>query len=138
VMQATVVPGRNLLFISHLVAKAQPGDEVWIGVHAGDRAIYSDCRSEFIITLGAAVLGAYEVLLVAPFINMTKADIAEEGDDLGVPFEMTWSCYEGGEIHCGRCGTCVERREALHLAKVADRTEYADQHFWEQVVAGVK
>ena len=61
-----------------------------------------------------------------PFVNLKKADICKLGNDLSVPFTKTWSCYKGGEHHCGRCGTCIERREAFHLAGVEDRTPYRD------------
>lgn len=133
-MVATVVQGRNLLFASTLVSLAAQGDEVWLGVHAGDHAIYPDCRRSFIDPLEEAILAAYGVELVAPFVGMSKADIAAEGTRLGAPFASTWSCYEGGKVHCGRCGTCVERAEAFHVAGVSDPTEYADNEFWREAV----
>lgn len=133
-MVATVVQGRNLLFASTLVSMASANDEVWLGVHAGDHAIYPDCRPSFIDPLAQAVAAAYDVEVVAPFVGMSKADIAAEGAKLGVPFASTWSCYEGGKVHCGRCGTCVERAEAFHVAGVPDPTEYADAEFWRGTV----
>lgn len=134
-MRATVVQGRNLIFASLLVGQTQPGDQVWLGVHTGDHAIYPDCRPTFTDPLRDAVAAAYTVDLVTPFIDMDKAAIAKLGDELRVPYELTWSCYEGGERHCGRCGTCVERAEAFFLAGVKDPTDYADPDFWKQAVA---
>jgi 7-cyano-7-deazaguanine synthase len=97
-----------------------------IAAHSGDHAIYPDCREEFMRAMGDAIrLGTYaEVELLRPFIDRTKADIARRGAELGVDFSRTWSCYVGGETHCGECGTCVERREAFQLAGLADPTEY--------------
>lgn len=134
-MAATVVQGRNLLFATMLVCRAQPGDQVWLGVHAGDHAVYPDCRPEFVEPLRTAVLAAYGVTLQTPFIDMSKAAIGALGAELGVPYRLTWSCYEGNEAHCGRCGTCVERAEAFHLAGVDDPTVYADPDFWRAEVA---
>jgi 7-cyano-7-deazaguanine synthase len=133
-MTATVVQGRNLLFVAQLVGLAQPQDEVWVGVHAGDHAIYADCRPAFVEPLAAAVQHGYGVTLRAPFLTMTKAQIAQRGGVLDVPYGLTWSCYEGGESHCGRCGTCVERAEAFHLAGVDDPTHYADPGYWRTQV----
>lgn len=134
-MAATVVQGRNLMFATMLVCRAQPGDRVWLGVHAGDHAIYPDCRPDFVEPLALAVRNAYGVILEAPFIRRTKAEIAAIGGALNVPYRLTWSCYEGSEVHCGRCGTCVERAEAFHLAGIDDPTIYADPDFWRAEVA---
>lgn len=131
-MAATVVPNRNavMLSIAYAIAVAEHAEEVAIGVHAGDHAVYPDCRPEFIRAFDAmqrvavAGFGHPALALNAPFVTWSKADIAREGARLGVPFELTWSCYKGEHIHCGRCGTCMERREALHLAGVADLTVY--------------
>jgi len=128
-MEATVVNGRNLLFASAIVAQTQPGDEVWLGVHAGDHAIYPDCRPEFVNPLKETV-ATYGVNLQTPFLPITKAAIASLGHNLGAPLNLTWSCYAGGTLHCGRCGTCVERAEAFHLAGVPDPTDYADPDYW--------
>jgi 7-cyano-7-deazaguanine synthase len=97
-----------------------------IAAHAGDHTIYPDCREAFMRAMSDAVrLGTYAgIEILRPFIDMTKADIAARGYELGVDFSLTWSCYKGGEIHCGTCGTCVERREAFLLAGIADPTEY--------------
>lgn len=134
-MRQTIVTGRNLLFASTLVAMAQPGDHVWLGVHAGDHAIYPDCRPEFWRPLKAAVLGAYEVTIRTPFLTLDKTGIVRLGAHLKAPLAQTWSCYKGGDQHCGRCGTCVERAEAFALAHVPDWTGYADPDFWKTATA---
>lgn len=97
-----------------------------IAAHAGDHAIYPDCREDFMGAMADAIrLGTYaDVALLRPFISMTKSEIARRGHELGVDFSMTWSCYVGGETHCGECGTCVERREAFLLARLKDPTKY--------------
>lgn len=128
-MKQTVVQGRNLLFLSTLVGLTKPGDTVALGVHAGDHAVYPDCRPTFVNGMRTVLYDAYEVKLYAPFLDQTKADIAAIAVNLGAPVELTWSCYEGGDLHCGRCGTCVERIEAFLLAGVADPTTYADPDF---------
>jgi 7-cyano-7-deazaguanine synthase len=131
-MRATVVPNRNALMldVATALAVATGADAVATGVHAGDHAVYPDCRPEFVLAYermarianeGFAVDG-FRVL--APFVDSTKADIAALGESLGVPWADTWSCYQGAAVHCGRCGTCVERREAFQLAGVADPTAY--------------
>lgn len=131
-MRATVVPNRNAIMLSVAVgvAVARKAGLVAVGVHAGDHPIYPDCRPAFIdafdrmervATQGFAVDG---FAVRAPFVHKTKADICALGAHLGVPFEDTWSCYHGGELHCGRCGTCVERREAFEVAGVPDPTVY--------------
>lgn len=135
-MSATVVSGRNLMFVSGLVGMAQPGDEVWLGVHGGDHFIYPDCRPSFAGPLGEAIAAAYDIELVTPFIKGDKTTVALTfGSGDARLIAMTWSCYEGGEIHCGRCGTCVERIEAFDLAGVLDLTDYEDSNFWREVVA---
>lgn len=129
-MKLTVVPNRNMVLLSVAAAYAiaQGAERVAYAAHAGDHAIYPDCRPEFV----AAVRGAlslcdwHPVELYAPLMDKTKADIARIGADLGVPFELTWTCYKGGgKAHCGKCGSCTERREAFQLAGVPDPTEYA-------------
>lgn len=136
-MRITVVPNRNaiMLAIATGIAVANGSDLVATGVHSGDHFIYPDCRPEFIEAINEAfILGteghaADGFHVEAPFVHISKADIAEMGSELGVPYELTWSCYKGGEIHCGRCGTCVERIEAFRLAGVKDPTEYAEIDF---------
>ena len=132
-MKATVVPNRNMLLLATATAWAisTGSDAVAYGAHAGDHAIYPDCRPQFVAAMAAVMkLCDYKPIeLLAPFISLTKADIVKLGAELAVPFEKTWSCYQGGDIHCGRCGTCVERIEAFQLAGIYDATEYEDRAF---------
>jgi 7-cyano-7-deazaguanine synthase len=127
-MKQTVVPFRNGIMLSIAAGFAESADAegLVIAAHAGDHAIYPDCREEFMKAMGDAIqLGTYEeISLLRPFIGMRKEEIARRGVELGVDFSQTWSCYKGGEIHCGRCGTCVERKEAFTLAGLPDPTEY--------------
>lgn len=138
-MQTTVVPNRNAIFltIAFGVAAGEHSSAVAAAVHAGDHFIYPDCRPEFVEAFRAmqttALEGVSDVDFYAPYVHIAKADIARIGADFGVPFEKTWSCYKGGERHCGRCGTCVERLEAFYLAGVEDRTEYEDPDYWREV-----
>jgi len=131
-MRATVVPNRNAIMLSIAwgLACSNGADVLACGVHAGDHHIYPDCRPEFIEQLGQALLTGTvghrkeRLSLIAPFVNKTKTDIAAIGGELGVPFEHTWTCYEGGEVHCGKCGACTERKEAFRDSGVPDPTEY--------------
>ncbi len=127
-MRRTVVPFRNGVMLSVAAGFAESGgaEGLVIAAHTGDRTIYPDCREDFMKAMGDAIrLGTYAGLrLLRPFIASDKAAIAAEGARLGVDFARTWSCYQGGEIHCGRCGTCVERREAFQRAGLADPTPY--------------
>jgi 7-cyano-7-deazaguanine synthase len=129
-MKQTVVPFRNgiMLSIAAGVAESVEATGVVIAAHSGDHAIYPDCREPFMQAMGDAIrLGTYAgVRVLRPFIAMSKGEIAARGAALGVDFAQTWSCYKGGEIHCGRCGTCVERREAFQVAGLHDPTQYAD------------
>jgi 7-cyano-7-deazaguanine synthase len=133
-MRQTVVPNRNamMLTIATTAAVALNASVVATAVHAGDHAVYPDCRPEFIHAFGAAMLAANDGFLhknfavFAPFVHMDKADIVAVGYELDVPFVDTWSYYRGDEHHCGTCGTCVERREAFHLVDVPDPTLYTD------------
>lgn len=128
-MRRTVVPFRNgiLLAVAAGLAESRGADGLVIAAHAGDHAIYPDCREDFMRPMAEAVeAGTYaRVRLLRPFIDWSKADIVRRGTELGVDFGSTWSCYVGGDVHCGQCGTCVERREAFHLAGVRDPTAYA-------------
>jgi 7-cyano-7-deazaguanine synthase len=130
-MKATVVPNRNavMLSVGFALAVAHGADGVAFGAHAGDHAVYPDCRPAFVDAFQAmqdvATEGFGAPRLLAPFIHRTKADIARLGADLRVPWADTWSCYQGGVVHCGRCGTCRERLEAFALAGADDPTEYA-------------
>jgi len=138
-MAATVVPNRNamLLSVAYAVAVAERAGVVALGVHAGDHPVYPDCRPDFIGAFSRMEYVATEgyahpgLLLLAPFVYKSKADVVRIGSELGVPFAETWSCYKGGDRHCGRCGTCVERREAFRLAEIPDPTEYEDRGFAE-------
>lgn len=165
-MKATVVPNRNMIMLSIAagVAVNMKAQAIGIGVHAGDHFIYPDCRPEFLqvtesaILLGNEGFGSFEdhkatdarlrSFIYAPFIRQSKTDIAYRAIELGVPIHMTWSCYKGGDKHCGRCGTCVERLEAIngasdlwseclalspsrkHEEPFVDQTEYEDSEFW--------
>jgi 7-cyano-7-deazaguanine synthase len=135
-MSLTVVPGRNAVFLSAAAGLAATLglDQVQAAVHAGDHPIYPDCRPEFMTALGQALRLGYDVALRTPFVTYTKAQIAFLATEYGAPVALSWSCYEGGERHCGRCGTCVERAEAFHLAGAPDPTDYADRDFWRQAV----
>jgi 7-cyano-7-deazaguanine synthase len=131
-MAVTVVPNRNaiMLSIAYGVAVAREARIVATAVHAGDHYVYPDCRPQFVEAFDAMERKAVEgfgdpdLRLHTPFVHKTKAEIVEIGTSLGVPYEDTWSCYEGGEIHCGLCGTCNERKEAFQLANVPDPTKY--------------
>lgn len=128
-MKQTVVPNRNMIFLALATAFAISSkcDSVAYAAHSGDHAIYPDCRKDFADAMEAAVslCDWTPICLMRPFVNMTKADVVRKGHDLDVPFRETWSCYQGHTIHCGECGTCVERREAFVLAGVPDPTCYA-------------
>ena len=130
-MKQTVVPFRNAIMLSIACGFAESvgADGLVIAAHSGDHAIYPDCREDFMAAMGEAMrLGTYAgVQLMRPFIALTKAQIATEGSRLGVDFARTWSCYKGGAIHCGKCGTCVERREAFAVAGLADPTVYESE-----------
>lgn len=127
-MKSTVVPFRNgiMLSIACGIAESRGLKYVMIANHAGDHAIYPDCRSSFIASMKEAMIqGTYEgVTIKAPYTDLTKVDIAKRGAEIGVDYTHTYSCYKGGDIHCGRCGTCIERKEAFQLANVQDPTEY--------------
>jgi 7-cyano-7-deazaguanine synthase len=135
-MRATVVPNRNAIFASIMigVASARGAELVGLGVHAGDHFVYPDCRPRFIealVTLELIALEGFNTPEIhAPFMHWTKADIATHAAEIGAPLHLSWSCYAGGDIHCGRCGTCTERAEAFHLAGVTDPTEYESPDFW--------
>lgn len=141
-MKVTVVPNRNaiMLTVAFGLAAARNLDAVATAVHGGDHFIYPDCRpgftESFEIMQKHALDGYADVSLYTPFVHRSKADIVAQGHRCGTPFAQTWSCYKGGALQCGRCGTCVERREAFHLAGIEDPTEYADPDFWQTAVAG--
>ena len=127
-MKSTVVPFRNgvMLSIAAGFAESLGAQGIVIAAHTGDHAIYPDCREDFMKAMADAIrLGTdARIEVLSPFITMTKAGIAQRGHELGVDFLKTWSCYKGGEVHCGECGTCVERREAFLVAGIPDPTSY--------------
>lgn len=127
-MRQTVVPFRNgiMMGIGAGFAESLGAQGLVIAAHAGDHAIYPDCREAFMQSMGEAIrLGTYrQVEVIRPFIAMRKAEIARRGEEAGVDFSQTWSCYKGGDRHCGRCGTCIERREAFIVAGIPDPTVY--------------
>ena len=129
-MKSTVVPFRNGIMLSIAVGIAESNSlrRVLIANHGGDHAIYPDCRPEFITAIDAAAkAGTYvDVAIEAPYTNISKTDIARRGKSLAIDYSETWSCYKGGQVHCCTCGTCVERKEALREAGIADPTVYLD------------
>lgn len=131
-MRATVVPNRNAVLanVAVSVAVAERAGTLALGMHAGDHFIYPDCRPAFLKALGDLVAVANEGFptptVEAPFIHWSKTDIAAHGIMLGAPLDISWSCYKGGERHCGTCGTCYERREAFREAGLTDPTDYLD------------
>ncbi|MCI5085507.1 MAG: 7-cyano-7-deazaguanine synthase QueC [Rhodovulum sp.] len=138
-MRITVVPNRNaiMLTVAYGIAAAHRDDAVATAVHGGDHFIYPDCRPEFTrafeVMQNHALDGYADVSLLTPFVDIPKAEIVTIGARHNVPFGDTWSCYKGGENHCGRCGTCVERREAFAIAGVGDPTTYDDPDYWRSV-----
>ncbi len=127
-MKSTVVPFRNGIMLAIAVGLAESNGlkKVFIANHSGDHSIYPDCRPEFIAAIdSAAKAGTYEkIAIAAPYTNISKADIARRGKALGIDYTETWSCYKGGLHHCGKCGTCVERKEAMMQAGIIDETIY--------------
>jgi 7-cyano-7-deazaguanine synthase len=151
-MKATVVPNRNMIMSSIAAgyAVALGAEFMALGVHAGDHFIYPDCRPRFFNTLNAAIVYGNEGFgpipetseyavpiqyVETPFITLTKSMIAARAKELDIDVSMTWSCYKGGQLHCGKCGTCVERLEALYDADINDQTVYEDDSYWKAVTA---
>lgn len=130
-MKSTVVPFRNgiMLAIACGLAESRGLKKVLIANHAGDHAIYPDCRATFIDAMNQAMAyGTYEhINIFAPYTSFSKTDIAKVGKALGIDYSKTYSCYKGGDKHCGKCGTCVERKEALRDAGIDDPTEYEEE-----------
>lgn len=141
-MRITVVPNRNAMMLNIAIAHAVSvgASVVFTGVHAGDHAVYPDCRPEFIEQMTKLARIANEGFIdkdfriFAPFVTWTKAEIAEHGQRIGVDWNCTWTCYKGGDIHCGRCSTCLERIEAFSVAGVLDPVEYADLSYYNDLV----
>lgn len=129
-MKATIVPNRNMVLLALANAYAQSigADLVTYAAHGGDHAIYPDCREDFVEAMDRAFFRSSwnPPRLTAPFLHMDKTAVVKLGAELNVPFHLTWSCYQGRALHCGRCGTCVERREAFALAGVDDPTGYEE------------
>lgn len=127
-MKSTVVPFRNgiMLAIAAGLANSHDLKAVMMANHSGDHAIYPDCRPEFVAAMGRAISTGTgdEVELLAPYTTLSKAEIAKIGARLGIDYSLTWSCYKGLEYHCGECGTCRERRQALRDAGIEDTTIY--------------
>ncbi len=140
-MKATVVPNRNMIMASIAAGYAVSigADKLVFGVHGGDHFIYPDCRTAFFTSLQATILEGNEgfvdsnFTVYTPYIANTKNDIALDAFRLRVPIQATWSCYKGGEIHCGTCGTCVERLEAIASTGIEDPTEYQNNEYWKKV-----
>lgn len=130
-MKSTVVPFRNgiMLSIACGLAESRNLDTVLIANHGGDHAIYPDCRAEFMDAMSSAMMrGTYKhVRVLAPYTTLTKGQIAIIGKNLGVNYALTYSCYKGKEKHCGKCGTCIERKEAMQYANIQDPTEYEEE-----------
>lgn len=132
-MKSTVVPFRNGIMLAAAagLAESRGLKRVMIANHNGDHALYPDCRESFINAMSAAMqAGTYEGITVfAPYTNMTKTQIAMRGKKLGLDYSSTYSCYKGGVHHCGVCGTCRERRQALAEAGIVDNTIYEDNQY---------
>jgi 7-cyano-7-deazaguanine synthase len=138
-MRQTIVPNRNSIMaaIAIGIAVNEQADHVALGIHAGDHYIYPDCRPTFATTLeqhakvaNAGFLPDHFTILT-PFVDMTKGEIVAQGATIGVPYDRTWSCYKGGDTHCGACGTCFERREAFADAGVIDPTNYVTRPHYD-------
>lgn len=128
-MKSTVVPFRNgiLLSVAAGFAESVGAEGLVIAAHSGDHAIYPDCREDFLAPMSQAIsAGTYaDVQVLRPFVSLRKEDIAARGAELDVDYTHTWSCYKGHDLHCGKCGTCVERKEAFALANLTDPTIYS-------------
>ncbi|MDE6443208.1 MAG: 7-cyano-7-deazaguanine synthase QueC [Muribaculaceae bacterium] len=129
-MKSTVVPFRNgiMLSIACGLAESRGLKHVMMANHGGDHSIYPDCRPDFVEAMSDAMkYGTYDgITIEAAFTHITKGDIAALGKRIGVDYSHTYSCYKGEEKHCGKCGTCVERKEAMAQAGIDDPTEYEE------------
>lgn len=127
-MRLTMVPNRNMIFLSLAIGYAISikSQDVYYAAQAGDRAIYPDCRKEFVAAMKqvAKLCGYNEIRVHAPFLYLTKADIVKLGNKLGIDYSLTWTCYKGKEKACGKCGSCVERLEAFRKAGAKDPLKY--------------
>lgn len=131
-MKSTVVPNRNMIMLSIAIGWAinEKFDFVAYAAHSGDHTIYPDCREQFIdyISKAAELADWHSVKIIRPFVKISKTEIAILANELGVEINKTWSCYKGKRFHCGKCGTCIERIEALQLAGVKDTTIYRNDN----------
>jgi len=127
-MKLTVVPNRNMTFISLATAYAVSLKigKIYMGVHAGDHAIYPDCRAEFIEAMNEAtkIANYVAVEILVPYLHLTKAGIVTMGSELGVDYSLTHTCYKGEDKACGKCGSCTERLEAFEINKIKDPAVY--------------
>lgn len=127
-IRSTVVPFRNgiMLSIAAGIAESEGLSAVLLANHAGDHEVYPDCRPEFVRAMDEAIrTGTFPgIRLLAPYTDLTKGQIAARGKKLGIDYSTTYSCYKGGDVHCGECATCRERRQALKEAGIEDKTEY--------------
>jgi len=139
-MKSTVVPNRNMILLSLAIGYAVSSDAkaVFYGAHAGDHAIYPDCRKEFVEAMKAVtkLCDWKEVELEAPYVDSDKGDIVEIGKQLQVDYSLTWTCYKGNEKACGKCGACGERILAFDKAGIPDPIDYVKS--WEEVLADAK
>lgn len=141
-MAKTVVPNRNMIMLAIAggYAVALGAQKLATGVHSGDHFIYPDCRPEFLGLFDRALYTGNDGFISkrfdfwTPFLYKSKDDIAKTAVELHVPIDKTWSCYKGGDIHCGRCGTCVERLEAINSTGIEDPTSYEDDQFWREAL----
>lgn len=128
-LKSTIVPNRNAIFLSIAIGYAQSieANTIFFGAHHSDRGVYPDCRKEFVEAFEHAERLANDnknLRIEAPFVDMDKSEIVRLGSNLNVPYELTWTCYLGGELHCGTCSSCRERRRAFLEASVTDPTRY--------------
>jgi len=128
-LKSTIVPNRNAIFLSIAIGYAQSigANNIFFGAHHSDRGVYPDCRKEFVDAFEIAERLANDnqnLKIEAPFVAMDKSEIVRLGSELGVPFESTWTCYVGGELHCGNCSACSERKRAFSESGIKDPTEY--------------
>lgn len=137
-MKRTVVPYRNAIMLSIAAgyAASHDAEQLVIGNHAGDHAVYPDCRQQFMTPFSEALMEGdwHPVKIDRPFERLTKGQIVAQGMRIGVPYQLTWSCYKGESIACGRCGTCVERLEAFAEAGFEDPIPYVTRTYWKQVL----
>ena len=129
-MAVTTVPNRNMIMLSIAAgwAIASKFDAVAFGAHSGEYTPYPDCQPQFAAAMNCAthVCDDNPIEVLAPFVRWDKGGIVKRGEELGVPFELTWSCYEGGSKHCGKCSTCLDRKDAFAKCGITDPVEDAE------------